>query len=239
MRRRSFGGALGPWTLGIALTVAPASAAAQATIVDRGTFRLTLAGQEVGTESFTIRQDGTGPAAVTIAQATVALDTGKVSQELTSWLRLSPAAGHIAEYRLSVQGGDQERITGTVGGGRFSARIVSPAGEMMREYLASDGAVIVDEGLVHQYYFLAQRAGGISARVPVLIPRRSRQVMATVTETGSAGLDIGGRHADARHLVISAAGQPERELWVDARGRVLRFAVPSAGFEATRTTFPG
>ncbi len=239
MRRRSFGGALGPWSLGIVLTLAPASAAAQAAILDRGSFRLTLGGQEVGTESFTIRQDGTGPSAITIAQATVALDTGKVSQELTSWLRLSPAGGRIAEYRLNVQGGEQERITGTVGGGRFSARILSPAGEMMREYLASDGAVIVDDGLVHQYYFLAQRAGSAATRVPVLIPRQSRQVMATVTETGMAAVDIGGRHTDARHIVISTAGQPERELWVDARGRVLRLAVPARGFEATRTALPG
>ncbi len=238
MRRRSLGQRIGPWTLGVALTVAPSAAAPQAAVLDRGTFRLTLAGQDVGTETFTIRQDGAGPAAVTIAQATVALDTGRVSQELTSWLRISPAGGRVAEYRLNVQGGSQEQITGTVGGGRFSARIVSPSGEMMREYLASSGAIIVDDGLTHQYYFLAQRAGRASARVPVLIPRQSRQVIATVTETGTTGIDIGGRRTDARHLVVSAAGQPERELWVDARGRVLRLAVPTLDFVATRTTFP-
>ncbi len=84
-----------------------------------------------------------------------------------------------------------------------------------------------------------QRAGSTSARVPVLIPRQSRQVIATVTETGTAGVDIGGRRTDARHLVVSAAGQPERELWVDARGRVLRLAIPSRSFDATRTTLPG
>ncbi len=227
-----------PATLGLALALAPAQLRAQG-VLDRGSFRLTLAGQEVGTESFTIRQDGTGPAAVTIAQGTVALDTGRVAQELTSWLRLSPVAARTAEYRLNVQGSDQQQITGTVAGGRFSARIVSPAGEMMREYLASDGAVVVDDGLVHQYYFLAQRAGSSTSRIPLLIPRESRQVLSTVTTIGSDAIDIDGHRVDARRLRVSAAGLPDRDVWVDGRGRILRLAVPSRGFVATRTAIPG
>jgi len=227
-----------PLTIGIALALGPAPARAQG-VLDRGTFRLTLAGQEVGSESFTIRQDGTGAAAVTLAQGSVALDTGKVAQELTSWLRISAGGARPAEYRLSVQGSAQEQITGSVAGGRFSARIVSPAGEMMREYLASDGAVVVDDGLVHQYYFVAQRAGGASTRVALLIPRESRQVLATVTDGGSDPIDIGGRRVDARLLRVSGAGLPERQLWIDAQGRVLRVSIPSRGFVATRTAVPG
>jgi len=229
---------LAPATLGFALALAPLPGRAQG-LLDHGSFRLTLAGQEVGTETFTIRQDGTGAAAVTVAQATVALDTGRVAQELTSWLRLSPLAARTAEYRLNVQGSAQQQITGTIAGGRFSARIVSPAGEMMREYLASNDAVVVDDGLVHQYYFLAQRAGSATTRVPLLIPRESRQVLATVAAGGSEPIEIGGHRVDARLLRVSGAGLPERQLWVDARGRVLRLAIPSRGFVATRTALPG
>ena len=227
-----------PFTLGVALALAPLPARAQG-VLDRGSFRLTLAGQEVGTESFSIRQDGSGPGAVTVAQATVALDTGRVEQQLTSWLRVAPSAARTAEYRLNVQGSAQQQITGTVAGGRFSARIVSPSGEMMREYLAGDGAIVVDDGLVHQYYFLAQRAGSATTRVPLLIPRESRQVVTTVTAAGNDPIEIGGRRVDARLLRVSGAGLPERELWVDGRGRVLRLAVPSRGFVATRTSLPG
>ncbi len=234
MRRRI----VAPLTLGIVLAFGPLPARAQG-VLDRGTFRLTLGGQEVGSESFTIRQDGTGPAAVTVAQGTVALDTGKVAQELTSWLRVSAAAARPAEYRLNVQGSSQEQITGSVAGGRFSARIVSPAGEMMREYLASDGAVVVDDGLVHQYYFLAQRAGGASTRVALLIPREDRQVVATVTAAGTQPIDGAGHRVDARLLRVSGAGLPERQLWIDPQGRVLRLSIPSRGFVATRTTLPG
>ncbi len=233
MRRRS---SLWPLTVALTVTAAPAALRAQGAVLDRGSFRLTLGGQEVGTETFTIRQDGTGPAAITIAQGTVTLDTGSVAQELTSWLRLTPGGGRAAEYRLNIQGSAHEQLTGAMAGGRFSARIVSPAGEMMREYLASDGAVVVDEGIAHQYYFLAQRAGSSTARIPVLVPRESRQVVVTVTPSGSQGLDIGGRHIDARHLVVTGGGQPDHEVWVDGDGRVLRVSIPSSGFVATRTS---
>lgn len=226
---------VGLLALVLAVPALPATASGQA-VLDRGSFRLTLAGQEVGTESFSIRQDGTGPSAITIAQATVALDSGKVTQEVTSWLRISPAGARAAEYRLRVQGSSQEQITGTVAGGRFSARIVSPAGEMMREYLASEGAVLVDDGLAHQYYFLAQRAGSGSSRIPVLVPRQSRQVLATVSADGTDAIEIGGRRVDARRLLISGGGQPDRQLWVDAENRVLRLSIPSRGFVATRTS---
>ena len=225
-----------PLALALALTPAPSRAQG---VLDHGTFRLTLAGQEVGSESFTIRQDGTGAAAVTVAQGTVALDTGKVAQALTSWLRMSSAGARPAEYRLNVQGSAQEQITGSVAGGRFSARIVSPAGEMMREYLASDGALVVDEGLVHQYYFVAQRAGSASTRMALLIPRENRQVLATVTAAGTEPIEIGGRRVDARQLRVSGAGLPERQLWIDGQGRVLRLSIPSRGFVATRTALPG
>lgn len=225
---------LRPAALAAAVVLFPAVAGAQ-NVLDRGSFRLTLAGQEVGTESFTIRQDGTGPSAVTVAQGTIALDTGRVAQEITSWLRVSPQAARSAEYRLSVQGTAREQITGAVAGGRFSARIVSPAGEMMREYLAGDGAVIVDDGVVHQYYFLARHAGSATARVPMLIPRQNRQVVATVTPGATEAIEVAGQRLDTRRFTVSAAGLAEREIWVDAQGRVLRLSVPSSGFVATRT----
>ncbi len=224
--------------LALTITATPAALQAQGTVLDRGSFRLTVAGQEVGTETFTIRQDGTGPTGITIAQGTVTLDTGNVAQEFTSWLRLTPGAGRTAEYRLNVQGSAHEQITGAMAGGRFSARIVSPAGEQMREYLASDGAIVVDEGIAHQYYFLARRAGSTTARVPVLVPRQSRQILVTVTSSGTQPLDIAGRRVDARRLVVSANGLTTHEVWVDGDGRVLRVAIPSSGFVATRTSLP-
>ena len=46
----------------MALCVVPVATplAAQTVVLDEGTFRLQVAGKEVGTETFTIRQNGTG-----------------------------------------------------------------------------------------------------------------------------------------------------------------------------------
>ena len=95
MRRRLTSSRLRAVVSVMPLFMLPLTVAGQ-TVVDQGSFRLTLGGQEVGSESFSIRQDGTGPSAVTIAQGTVALDTGKVAQEITSWLRISPVGARTA-----------------------------------------------------------------------------------------------------------------------------------------------
>lgn len=211
---------------------------AQTTTLDEGTFRLLVSGQEVGTETFTIRQSGTGDRAVVIAQGRVVLAGDDGAEQLTSSLQLSGATLRPAAYDLQVEGGETERIAGRVVGGRFSARIVRPSGEQMREYLVSDGAVIADEGVAHQYYFLAQRVGANGGRVPIVIPRTSRQVWAQVTVHGNESVQVGGATATARRLDVQPEGGSAARVWVDAEGRVLRVEIPSSNFVAERTALP-
>ena len=104
--------------------------------------------------------------------------------------------------------------------------------------MASDGAVVTDDGLAHHYYFLAQRVGSESARVPLLVPRQSKQYNATVTSRGNEPVTIGGATVQARHLVVSVAGNGERHVWVDSQGRVLRVEVPDQKFLAERVAAP-
>ena len=160
----------------LALAVSPAGA--QTTVVDEGTFVLRENGREVGREVFAIRRSGTGPGAVIVAQGRIELGE---SDDLVTQLEVSGEGFRPATYAVQVEGTEPQRIAGRVAGGRFSARIISPAGEMMREYLAGEGAVIVDEGVAHQYYFIAQRLDAGSFTVPLIIPRQSRQVSASVT----------------------------------------------------------
>lgn len=235
MHRRSVGRLAVPASLVLSVLLA-SSAHAQTTTIDEGAFRLTVGGQDVGTETFSIRRNGSGPNAVTIAQGRgLVQDDG--GRGISSSLELSGPELRPAAYQVTVQGGSPTKIAGRVTGGRFSARIMSPSGEMMREYLASDGAVLVDEGVVHQYYFIVQRASR-GGRVPMIIPQLNRQVVAVVTSTGSEPLEIDGQTVSARHYTIAPAGLPEREVWVDGEGRVLRVAVPSRQFVATRSALP-
>ncbi len=212
--------------------------AAQTTTLDEGSFRLYLAGRTIGTESFYIRQSGTGDDAVIIAQGSIAVDTAAAPQAIQTILRVEGSSLRPSDYDVTVRGAGAQRIVGRVIGGRFSARIVSATGEQMREYLASEGAVLVDDGVVHHHYFLARRAEAGASRIPIIIPRLNRQVTGTVEEVGRESVRIGGRSIPAKRLAVSLAGAPQVHLWVDDRGRVLRLEVPERGFEAVRTSAP-
>ncbi len=218
------------------LAAAPLNA--QTVTLDEGSFRISVAGKEVGTEVFSIRQNGSGQNAVIIAVGRVVLDGDKGPQELSSELQVAGGSLRPAAYEIRVQGADAEQIKGRVVGGRFSAQIVSPAGEMMREYLAGDGAVVSDDGVAHQYYFLARRADGKSARIPLIIPRLSKQVIAQVTHGGSEKIAIAGRSYEAQKYTVTAAGTPSREVWVDAEGRVLRLEINDRKLVAQRVAPP-
>lgn len=218
--------------------VAPGAARAQSVLIDEGTFNLSLAGRAAGDETFSIRQTGTGPSTVVIARGTTTIDTAGVSETLTTSLQAAGTALTPTAYDVVIRGPTPERITGRIVGGRFSAKITTPTGEELREYLASNQAVLVDQGVVYQYYFLARRLEGESLRAPVIVPRQSRQLTVTVVLRGEEPLSVGGQQVTARRLVVTAAGEPERLLWVDARGRVLRLEVPSRNFSAQRSAPP-
>src|SRR5687768_8603153 len=218
--------------------ISGSTAHAQTTTLDEGSFRISINGKEVGTETFSIRQNGTGESAVIIAVGRVVLDADRGPQEVSSELQVGGRTLRPAAYEVRVQGSGAERITGRVVGGRFSAQIVSPAGESMREYLAGDGAVLADEGVAHHYYFMARRAEGGATRIPVIIPRQSRQVSAQVSIAGSEKVTVGGSSLEARRMSVTPAGGQERIVWIDAQGRVLRMEIPASGFAATRAEPP-
>lgn len=211
----------------------PANASAQTSTLDEGAFRILIDGREVGRETFAIRQSGTGDAAVVLAQGRVTLDDRELDARLELSSGLRPAA-----YQVQVEGAEDRRITGQIAGGRFSAKILSPGGEMMREYLTSDGAVLVDDGVAHHYYFIARAFGQGHASVPLIIPQQNRQVSASIRSAGSESIEAGGSSTSGQHLIIEPSGGDTRHVWVDDEGRVLRVEIPSRDYTAIRTNLP-
>lgn len=222
--------------LSAALTLSAFPAAAQTGAEDEGSFEVLVNGRPVGTEQFSIRQSGLGANAEFIAtgRVQVLLPTG--SLDLAPRLRASGFQAAPVTYEVTVGGDAPRRIVGSVGSGRFSAKIVTPAGEQLREYVASSGATILDEGIAHHYYFLARRTR--SGRVPILIPRENRQVMAEVADMGEERLNLRGTQVTLYHLVVRPDGGEERHVWVDALGRVIRVEVPDRNYVALRTEIP-
>lgn len=223
-------------SLAAALGVAALGAArlpAQVVTVDEGSFTISRGGQPVGREEFRIRRTPGATGDEYIASATVTYDDRRLAPDLRADTRGAPLA-----YRLEVRVGAQteERLTGQVARGHFSAQLKTPRGESAREYVVSEGALVLDDDVFHQYYFVA--LGERGATVPVVVPRRNVQVTMRVQDRGASPVDVGGRSLAATHLVLSEPGGGDRDLWVDASGRVLKVAIPGRGVVAQRNEPP-
>ena len=216
--------------------VLPGMAAGQTGAEDAGTFNILVNGRQVGTEEFSIRQTGIGENSEFIATGHVQVVLPSGGLDLTSRLRSTGFQASPVAYEVAVGGDAARRIVGTIGSGRFSAKIMTPAGEQLREYVASSGATVIDEGVAHHYYFIARRTR--SGRVPVIIPRENRQTLATVEDVGEDEMTIAGTEVTLYHLVVTPDGGEARHVWVDALGRVIRVEIPDRNYVAVRTAVP-
>lgn len=220
------------FALALVLALAASPAAAQVAVIDEGSFTITRDGRAVGREDFRISRSSGGAGEAVVAQATVSYGTDR---------RLVPALqserGAPVRYVVEVRGGGetQEKLSGTIGRGRFSARIQTPRGESVKEYLVSDRAYVLDDDVFHQHYFIAGAAPG---PVPVVVPRRNVQVMMTLAAAPDEQVTIGRQEVAARRLTLTEPEGGERIIWVDAQGRVLRVAIPARGIVAQRDEAP-
>lgn len=212
--------------------------AAQVVTVDEGTFTVSRGSQRIGREDFSIRRTpGAEGAPVMVASATVIYGERRLSPALRA-----NADGMPLAYQVDVQVGAEtrERFRGEAGRGRFRATMRTPGGDSSKEYVVTDGALILDDDVFHQYFFLAQRPRGGS--VPVVVPQRNVQVTVTVENKGADPVTIAGQSIPATRLVVreqgSGAAAGARDVWVDAQGRVLRVRIADRNIDALRDDPP-
>jgi hypothetical protein len=215
------------------MLVPAAWADAQRRTVDQGSFTITRNNQRIGREDFSIVEDASAGQSSFLAQATVEYrDRG---------LRLQPAltanaAGASTQYEIAVRGGPIQKWSGTIDRNRVSAFVATDRGQSAKEFVVSVGALVLDDDVFHQYYFVAKRAG--AGPVQVIVPQRNTQTTVTVTTQGTERIELGMSQTDAQKLVISESSGGTREVWVDTQGRVLKVAIPSRGIVATRDELP-
>ncbi|MBW3629755.1 MAG: hypothetical protein KY464_10710 [Gemmatimonadetes bacterium] len=227
---------LGVAVLVAALPLASTTARAQTGGGDQGTFQVLIGGRPVGSEEFTIQETGAGENTEIVASGRVSLRLPTGSLELSPRLRTTGFQAQPVSYQVDIGGSSPQKIVGTLGNGRFSARIVTQTGEQLREYVAANGGVVLDEGLAHHYYFIARRLR--DGRVPILVPRENRQVMATVRSRGEERVQIGSKTVPLFRLVVVPDGGEERHVWVDALSRVIKVEIPARDYSAVRTAVP-
>ena len=207
---------------------------AQVATLDEGSFTITVSGERVGREDFRIRSTPGTNGPEVVATASVAYANRRVLPQLSA-----DSAGVPVRYVVEVKEGStsNERVDGVVGRGRASARVKNSRGESANEFVVSQGAIVIDDDVFHQYYFITRRERP-TGPVSVIVPRRNTQVTMRVADAGSEKLSIGGTQIDARHYTIADPGGADREVWADASGRLLKVAIPSRGIVALRDDPP-
>lgn len=214
-----------------------AGVGAQTVTLDEGTFRVLVGGTEVGTETFFIRQNGSGADATIVASGKTVIDSETGARALEAYLQIAGTTLQPAAYDVSVEGGD--KITGRFVGRRATAKTVSRSAENVREYLVSEGAVLVDETVAHQHYFLARRVPGGGSRVPIVSPRENRQIFVEVSAEPAVPITVAGQRVTATRFRVAPAAGDERVFWADEQGRVLRLEIPARQLVVERTALPG
>ncbi|HPV76867.1 MAG TPA: hypothetical protein PLX31_18310 [Gemmatimonadaceae bacterium] len=219
-----------------ALLIVSATAlpAQSAQIIDQGSFTITVANQRTGREDFRIEgTPGASGALEYVARATVVFGDRRLTPALHS-----DSMGAPSDYQIESRGTTtgSERWSGKITRGRVSARINNARGESAKEYIVTDGALILDDDVFHQYYFLARRSN--DARIAIVVPRRNAQLVLTVSSAGADRVTIGTKDLEARHIVLTEPSGATRDVWVDAKGRVLKVAIPARNLVAQRDDPP-
>jgi hypothetical protein len=232
MRRLGAAALLSAALLGAGLAARPR---AQQGFRDQGTFVIARGGDEIGREEFAIRPvSGSRGEGGVLAVATVRYR----DRELRAALELT--RDHVpVSYQLDVtaSGRVDERLTGQFARGRFSVRIATPAREVAREFPVPPAAVVLDDDIFNQYYFVP-RASGAPEQVTVVRPRQSALVTGEVTSLGQDAVLIGGRSIAAEHYALTLPGDDRREFWFSASGDLLKVALPAGPITATRLSLP-
>jgi len=207
---------------------------AQVATLDEGSFSITVNGDRVGREDFRIRSTPGSAGAEIVATASVSYANRRVLPQMRA-----DSAGVPVRYVVEVKDGPavDERVEGVVARGRVGARVKNSRGESASEFVVSQGALVIDDDVFHQYYFITRRPNP-AGTVSVIVPRRNTQVTMRVAAAGTEKLSIGGTPIDARHFTIADPGGADREVWADASGRLLKVAIPSKGVVALRDDPP-
>lgn len=206
--------------------IAPEGARGQ--LVDRGAFRLSVDGAEVGTEEFTIQREGSGDAQVTLARGTIAMRDGRT---VTTLLRLRGTAMILNEYSAIVTGADTLAVRVVRAGNRLRTRTEASRGEEERAYRARPSSVIFDERVAHHYFILGALEDG--AAVHILAPLAEREEAAARLVTGSETIQLGGERV-ATTRVRFGSGEGGGTVWFDGSGRLVRVHLEGRGFLAER-----
>lgn len=210
----------------------PAAAAQQSALVDEGTFMVSRNGAPIGRESFRIVRSPAPGGQVFQARSQSALGADR----LTTILGTDSTGAPVSyEAELGREGRMVERARGSGNAKRFTVLVQTRNGEASREYVISNGALLVDDDVIHQFHFVGL---ALASEYDIIAPRATGQGRYRLEARGTEMLDIGRNRIQSRRFALIEAGGSAREVWLDGRGRLLKVALPEKSLVAIRDDPP-
>ena len=221
----------------VSVSVGLVELSAQEVTLDEGTFTIYEGSNEVGTETFSIRQSGEGSELRIVAGSRIHIVGGTSPRDIQTTLELRGAERRLALYAVKVGGATPLDVRYSEDGpSRLSMVRRTEAGERAREMRAPQGLTVLDAGVAHHLFFLRQRLQGGASEVAVLVPMEGETGRATLRDQGSQSVEVGGNQVSAQRVDITT-GAGVLSAWFDDRGRLLRMQRGSS-FSAVRTQLP-
>jgi hypothetical protein len=195
---------------------------------DKGTFRILVGGQQVGTEEFEIAPSG----ADWVAHGTSEIMTADGVTHVTGTLELRPD-GTPLHYEWATQGAKKASSTITFNGpaATIDLRIEGVKPYTQQFTFNSPQIAIIDNNLYHQYSVLASLYDGEKKGIQtfsVLVPQELTPGSLTVESLGIQ--DVGGKKLE--ELVVKTEDL-EVNLYLDG-DRLVRIVAPSTNAEIIR-----
>jgi hypothetical protein len=218
-------------TAGLCLVAVPVRA--QVVVVDEGILTITVAGERVGREDFSIRRNVADGGF--IAQGNVLRAESRSVVALTTDSTGLPFRFQVERF---VAGRRAENTSGEYRRGLWSGRTVVTTGESGREFRLPETVLAADDGVIHHAWFLLRFIRG--GAVPVLRPRELKVRPMVVEQVGADSVAFGLDWYDAVRWIVrdGIGGSVLREVWADAQGRLLRVRIPAEDLDATRDEPP-
>jgi hypothetical protein len=203
-------------------------------LIDEGTFMVSRNGAALGRESFRIVRAPAPGGQVYRATCQSALGDNRVTTSLGTDSVGVPVS---YEFELTQRGVVVQQLRGQGRPGRFMVLVRTKSGESAREYVSSNGSLLIDEDVLHHHFFVPLAAAQHKA-LNVIVPNVAQQPHFKIEDVGDDTVDVGGRSIPSRHFTLTGPSGVVRDVWVDARGRLLKVTIPDRGLLALRDDPP-
>jgi hypothetical protein len=200
------------------------AAATPAAVDDQGTFVLSRAGKQYGTEKFSIEShEGKIQAE---GETQLREEGGSHSPLITTFSKLVlDSELHPLLYTWSTKVPKRYNLFVDFTAPLAKCQLHQPDGkDDIREFQLAKDVVVLDNNVIHHYQLLVdryERTSGGKQAFKAFIPQAAMPGELTVQDAGMQTLTLAGTDQPLRHLVV-LADNAEIDLWVDAQGRLQR-----------------